>query len=32
MKLKISTLKEPKHTGVVVCVNWNNTEDVFSCG
>uniref|UniRef100_A0A2A4J8F6 Uncharacterized protein n=1 Tax=Heliothis virescens TaxID=7102 RepID=A0A2A4J8F6_HELVI len=32
MKLKISTFKEPKHTGVVVCVNWNNTEDVFSCG
>lgn len=32
MKLKISTFKEPKHIGVVVCVNWNNTEDVFSCG
>ncbi|XP_028034172.1 intraflagellar transport protein 80 homolog [Bombyx mandarina] len=32
MKFKISSHKEPKHTGVVVCVCWNNTEDVFSCG
>ncbi|XP_023937442.2 intraflagellar transport protein 80 homolog [Bicyclus anynana] len=32
MKLKISFLKEPKHVGVVSCVSWNNTEDVFSCG
>ncbi|RVE48513.1 hypothetical protein evm_006824 [Chilo suppressalis] len=32
MKLKISSFKEPKHVGVVVCVSWNNTEDVFSCG
>ncbi|XP_045512277.1 intraflagellar transport protein 80 homolog isoform X1 [Pieris brassicae] len=31
MKLKISTFKEPKHTAVVTCVCWNNTEDVFSC-
>ncbi|XP_034840469.1 intraflagellar transport protein 80 homolog [Maniola hyperantus] len=32
MKLKISFFKEPKHVGVVSCVSWNNTEDVFSCG
>ncbi|KAG7311155.1 hypothetical protein JYU34_002142 [Plutella xylostella] len=32
MKLKIASFKEPKHTGAVVCVSWNNTEDVFSCG
>ncbi|XP_059058155.1 intraflagellar transport protein 80 homolog isoform X1 [Achroia grisella] len=32
MKLKISSFKEPKHVGVVICVSWNNTEDVFSCG
>ncbi|XP_073942195.1 intraflagellar transport protein 80 homolog isoform X1 [Choristoneura fumiferana] len=32
MKLKLSSFKEPKHEGVVVCVSWNNTEDVFSCG
>ncbi|CAK1544237.1 unnamed protein product [Leptosia nina] len=32
MKLKISTFKEPKHIGIVTCVCWNNTEDVFSCG
>lgn len=32
MKLKLSSFKEPKHDGVVVCVSWNNTEDVFSCG
>lgn len=32
MKLKLSSFKEPKHVGIVVCVNWNNSEDVFSCG
>ncbi|XP_050670517.1 intraflagellar transport protein 80 homolog isoform X3 [Leptidea sinapis] len=32
MKLKISSFKEPKHTGSFTCVCWINTEDVFSCG
>ncbi|XP_068621088.1 intraflagellar transport protein 80 homolog [Battus philenor] len=32
MRLKVSSLKNAKHVGAVICVSWNNTEDVFSCG
>nr|CAD7260712.1 unnamed protein product [Timema shepardi] len=32
MRFKISLEKEPKHTDVVCCVGWNNTEEVYSCG
>ncbi|XP_014368512.2 intraflagellar transport protein 80 homolog [Papilio machaon] len=32
MRLKVSPIKKPKHDGAVICVGWNNTEDVFSCG
>jgi hypothetical protein len=32
MKFKTSLLKEPKHSDLVGCVAWNNTEEVYSFG
>ncbi|XP_069692429.1 intraflagellar transport protein 80 homolog isoform X2 [Periplaneta americana] len=32
MRFKTSLLKEPKHSDLVGCVGWNNTEEVYSCG
>ncbi|XP_023711172.2 intraflagellar transport protein 80 homolog isoform X2 [Cryptotermes secundus] len=32
MRFKTSLLKEPKHSDLVGCVAWNNTEEVYSCG
>ncbi|KAJ1520245.1 hypothetical protein ONE63_004452 [Megalurothrips usitatus] len=31
MRFKTSLAKEPKHTDFVTCVDWNTTEEVYSC-
>ncbi|GLG95764.1 F-box-like/WD repeat-containing protein ebi [Gryllus bimaculatus] len=32
MRFKTSMSKEPKHTELVGCVGWCNTEEVYTCG
>ncbi|KAJ9601817.1 hypothetical protein L9F63_000045 [Diploptera punctata] len=32
MRFKTSLLKTPKHSDLVGCVSWSNTEEIYSCG